>query len=481
MPKEAGAAYPERQSTRGGADGRDAVSRWTRVVLASIFVVLSLRVSAFRSDVFAADEYPVAPPGSTALTRLAMTAIGQQQGECFPWVRRVVQAATGIVLGNDYRLGYLQAGAVEVTPQTARNGDIIQIANDANTAPSADYPGLHTAFILEDEGGGKFTVIDSNSNFDGVVRVRTGYAPAAVAARYPGLSFHIYRLPERALGVPAPAPPASFVNTPGVIPIGSAAEIAADGDCLRVRTIAGLSGTIVGCLPTGARVTVTQPGPDVDGYHWVTISNGAISGWASERYLRAVNRIAVVPAAPPVVPTPVSTVGRILNGVIPPRGIALIVFGGGTDAQLLAASGCPRETASFWTFQDGQFVRLIAGASVPVVNAEWRNAFPDGIPSDIALMASCRPMTETSSEFDPNVAPVAASTPAPAATAPATPSATTAPSHYTVVEGDSLSGIAERFHGPDISIGKFLDALYDANGLTADSMLSLGQVLRIPR
>lgn len=57
----------------------------------------------------------------------------------------------------------------------------------------------------------------------------------------------------------------------------------------------------------------------------------------------------------------------------------------------------------------------------------------------------------------------------------------TAPSSYTVVEGDSLSSIAERFHGPDVSIGKFLDALYDANGLTEDSMLSLGQVLRIPR
>ena len=446
--------------------------RWFRATFISVCVVVALCVPVTSSIARAAEDSPISS-GASALTAWATTAVGQQQGECFPWVRRVVQTALGIVIGNDYRLGYLQAGAVEVTPQAARKGDIIQIANDANTTPSADYPGLHTALIVENEGGGRFKVVDSNSNFDGRVRVRNGYDPGAAAARYSGLSFHIYRLPEHASGASVPLPPASTGNTPGVIPIGSAAEIAADGDCLRVRTIAGLSGGIVGCLPTGMRVTVTQPGPDVDGYHWVTITNGAISGWASERYLRAVRALQPTPAASVAVPAPVPLTPRILSGVFPPRGIALIVFSGGTDAQLLAASGCPSETASFWVIQGERFVQLLPGVTIPIVNAEWRSTFPNGIPANTALMGRCRPLEAPS-------APTPVAAPPTAAAAATTPSVTADPSSYTAAEGDSLSSVAERFHRPNVSIGVFLDALYEANSLTVDSILRVGQVLRLP-
>jgi len=449
-----------------------------------VLFVVALALSALLSPIHA---YPTevlgAAPGANynALTRLAMTVIGEQQGECFPWVKRVVQAATGIVIGRDYRLGYLEAGLVEVPAAQARNGDIIQIANDANTRPDADYPGLHTAFVLENEGGGTFRVIDSNALYDGVVRVRRGYDPAATAARYPGLSFHIYRLPDATSGGLTPTPPSSLVNTPGIIPIGSAAEIAADGDCLRVRSIAGLSGAVLGCLPTGARVTVTQPGPDVDGYHWVTITTGGVTGWASERYLRAVG------AAPAAVATPPPATGRIVSGIIPPIGVGLIVFGGGTEAQLLAASGCPSETASFWASKDGRFVQLIPGVAVPIVNAAWREAFPGGIPSNLALMASCRPDAPPAA-----AAPAAAaSSPAPApsspaavptspAAAPTSPAAAPPPATYAVEAGDSLSRIAERFRAADTPFVDFLERLYAANGLTETSTITVGQTLHIP-
>ncbi len=438
--------------------------------------VVALFVPTFSSSASAADDVTLS--ASTALTQWATSALGQQQGECFPWLRRVVKAATGIQIGDDYRLGYLQAGAVEVSAQAAKRGDIIQIANDADTHPFADYPGLHTALVLDNLGGGKFRVIDSNSNFDGVVRIRETYDPGAAAARYPGLSFHIYRLPERPPSSVTPPPPNSGVNTPGVIPVGAAAEIAAEGDCLRVRSIAGLSGTILGCLPTGMRVTVTQPGPDVDGYHWVTITNGVISGWASERYLRPIGSVVgasalPTPAATPAPPPP----GRILSGVIPEFGIALVVFSGGSDEQLLAASGCPRASASFWSFRDQTFVQWLPGVPVPIVNAEWRDLYPNGIPAGTPLMVSCRRAPAVAPP--PTAAdPVAATTPSagPPASAP-----TPAPSTYTVEEGDSLSAIAERLHGPAVSIGTFLDALYELNGITADSLLRVGQVLKIPR
>lgn len=461
--------------------------RWARLELLCAFVVVAMCASLTVSQASAAEDSASVGVGANAVTAWAASAVGQQQGECFPWVRRVVQSVLGVTIGNDYRLGYLQAGAVEVTPQAARAGDIIQIAKDADTSPFADYAGLHTALVIDNQGGGKFRVVDSNSNFDGIVRIRDGYDPGAAAARYPGLSFHVYRLPDRSPTLstsptaPSGAPPALTVSTPGNLSIGGGAEVAADGDCLRVRSIAGLSGAILGCLPTGMRVTVTQPGPEVDGYRWVGISNGAIAGWASERYLRpmgAPTNGLVSETAPAPAPTP-----RIVNGVIPPRGIGLIVFSGGTDAELLAASGCPAETASFWTFQNDRFVQLLPGVPIPIVNAEWRSTFPDGIPASTPLMGRCRPL-EPSSSPEPAAAappPIPATTPAAIPTvAPAPPATSAAPSTYVVVEGDSLSAIAERFRRPEVSIGAFLDALYAANGLTAESVLRLGLVLRLP-
>jgi len=219
------------------------------------------------------------------------------------------------------------------------------------------------------------------------------------------------------------------------------------------------------------RVTVTQPGPDLDGYHWVTITNGVISGWASERYLQPVGPVVSASAVPAPVATPAPPPPRrILSGVIPEYGNALIVFSGGSDEQLLAASGCPRESASFWSFRDQVFVQWLPGVSIPIVNAEWRGLYPNGIPAGTPLMVSCRRATPSATTVG---------TPAPPAAPPAAlPGA--ALSTYTVEEGDSLSAIAERLHGPAVSFGAFLDALYDLNGVTADSLLRVGQVFKIP-
>ena len=104
-----------------------------------------------------------------AIARTALAALDQQRGECLPWVRSVIQAATGRTIGADYNTGYLQAGAIEVPLINARDGDIIQITNPTNTQPNADYVGLHTAIVLDNLGGGKFRVVDSNSNYDGIV------------------------------------------------------------------------------------------------------------------------------------------------------------------------------------------------------------------------------------------------------------------------------------------------------------------------
>ncbi|TAJ21559.1 MAG: LysM domain-containing protein, partial [Dehalococcoidia bacterium] len=132
-----------------------------------------------------------------------------------------------------------------------------------------------------------------------------------------------------------------------------------------------------------------------------------------------------------------------------------------------------------WTFQNNQFVQLLPGVAIPIVNAEWHSTFPSGIPANTPLMGRCRPLESPSSPAPAAVTPPPASTTAVAAPLPA-PVRTAALSTYAVEEGDSLSSIAERFHRPDVSIGTFLDALYAANGLTAESLLRVGQVLRLP-
>ncbi len=72
------------------------------------------------------------------------------------------------------------------------------------------------------------------------------------------------------------------------------------------------------------------------------------------------------------------------------------------------------------------------------------------------------------------VGPKAKPSPSPSAVATAAP--TTAPTNqqtYTVESGDSLSRIAQK-------VGVSLDALLQANGLNRNSILQVGQQLRIP-
>ena len=459
-------------------------------------VALALCAPAFRSDAVAARDIPVPnpiPASYNALTRLALTAVGQQQGECFPWMRRVVQAATGVVITTDYRLGYLQAGAIEVTPAAAQNGDIIQIANDANTAPAADYPGLHTTFILENQGGGKYEVVDSNSNYDGIVRVRDQYDPAASAARYPGVTFHIYRLPARATGAPAVTPPASLVNTPGVIPIGSTAVIAADGDCLRVRSIAGLSGAVTDCLPTGARVTVTQPGPNVDGYHWVTITTGAITGWASEQYLRASSGTVTGAAAPPVVSTPAPAV----RSLAPPSARSMYIVQPGDTLYSLAEMWrtppfdivSANNIADPSLIQVGQILIVPGASSVSIPAASVPSQPSRGATYAVQVgdsLSSLGSRWNTTTEIlaqlngmtDPNALqagqvltmPGGASVSIPAASVPSQPSRVAT---YTVQAGDSLSSLASLWNTT-------VDRVAQLNSMTDPNALQTGQVLTIP-
>lgn len=207
----------------------------------------------------------------------AMKYVGQWGGECWPWMRAVVLEATGKTIGFDYREGFWEAGAVEVSEADARQGDIIQFALDSNTAWDADYPGLHTAIVLENLGGGRFTVIDSNSQFDGIVRIRTDFYPKTRAAER-GLQYHIYRVSAGANEVLPPT-----TSAPAVLAPGDSAIVSAGAEGLRLRATPG--GTILRVLPDGTRVTVVGMPKVISGRTWVPISTPWGDGWSAAEYL----------------------------------------------------------------------------------------------------------------------------------------------------------------------------------------------------
>lgn len=82
--------------------------------------------------------------------------------------------------------------------------------------------------------------------------------------------------------------------------------------------------------------------------------------------------------------------GTIVSGSIPPTGgFGIIVFGGGTNEQLVTASGCPEETAVFWATSGGQFITYVPGSNVGAVNAQWNALFAGGIPANTGLIGRC--------------------------------------------------------------------------------------------
>ncbi|MSP22040.1 MAG: hypothetical protein EXR66_03310 [Dehalococcoidia bacterium] len=362
---------------------------------------------------------PIDVPVASRILGLAIQAVGTYQGECFPWVRRLVSQATGAAMGSGYRDGYLSAGAVEVALTDARAGDIIQLIDDADAGRNADYNGMHTSIAVDVLGAGRFRVIDSNLGFDGVVRVRDDYNPIVLAARFARINVHVYRFgqPTPASAADAPRVPTASSNQPigNTTQGGSAtspqqstsstAVIRADGDCLRLRAAPSTSAPVLTCLADGSTVTLRDGTQQADGVAWQAVSAGGRSGWVASQYLvKTGGAPAVLPTAQPTpAPSaPVSTAppaaapqtgsGSIIGEVPSGGGIALVVFSGGSVESLLGVTserGC--HPVSVWASPaGGGLVGMIAGAP-SVVNREWNALFPSGsLGASTPLLLVCR-------------------------------------------------------------------------------------------
>ncbi len=231
---------------------------------------------------------PVHADSNHPIVERALRDIGTYQGECWPWVRRVVFEATGREMGFDYRGGFLEAGAIEIEAADAAPGDIIQVARDGWTSPDADYPGLHTAIVIRNRGDGTFDAIDSNQAWDGIVRLRPAYDPFA-QANANGLQVRIYRFPGAAGQPPGPRTPGSSLAP------GDTVRVNTPGDCLRLRTSPG--GEIIQCLAHGTRVTVIEGPVRQVGVEWYRVATPLGEGWMAGLYLQRETGPAAAPSA----------------------------------------------------------------------------------------------------------------------------------------------------------------------------------------
>lgn len=240
-------------------------------------VVLALVAAAIMTITLVSSPAPARAEGTgSPIADAALRHLDTYGGQCWTFMQQVVAEATGIrVTGPGYRQGYLNAGAIEVSADEAVAGDIIQIASDANPGWGS-YPGLHTAIVLKNLGGGRFDAIDSNQNWDEWVRLRPNYDPYASAARN-GLQVHIYRMPGGSAG----DTPISFK-----LADGTPATVAAGGDCLNLRSAPGLSSGRLGCVPAGSTVSITGDSVVADGYTWVPVDTPRGTGWVAADFLQ---------------------------------------------------------------------------------------------------------------------------------------------------------------------------------------------------
>ncbi len=154
---------------------------------AGMLLVLGITLGVTAGPAHAVGTYDNANIATTALSYVGKNgttacADANKTGgdQCKQFVNCIVWMASGhsqwpVDPGGDYQKSYADVGGVEVAAADAKEGDIIQMGQWDTSSP------LHTAIVVSNEGAGKFTVVDANYNYDGMVNERSHWTPFAGA------------------------------------------------------------------------------------------------------------------------------------------------------------------------------------------------------------------------------------------------------------------------------------------------------------
>jgi hypothetical protein len=188
-------------------------------------------------------------------------------------------------------------------------------------------------------------------------------------------------------------------NSGGVVPGGAPTvdagpdRSAAPGEVVTLTANAVSASTITwqqvagtSVLPgviAGTTVTFTAPAVAVDPLRFVVVAEG--QGGV------AVGQVAISVTAPatPIVLDPAPIRGQIVSGAVHPSGVSLIVFGGGTPEELVAAATCEGVLSIWASGAEGGFIRYAPSAPA-FVNAQWLQRYPAGIPELTPVLVSCQ-------------------------------------------------------------------------------------------
>ena len=281
--------------------------------------------------------------GFTYLTAVPqVTAVSPVEG--------VLAGGTPILLTGS---GFVVGATVTIGGQPARNV-VVTSGTQITAVTPAGAPG--SATILITNPGGLITGL------------ATGFTFSATAATSPAPPVST----GTGIAVTSVSPASGPVGSPTLVTIVGQGFLAG-----AIVTIGGLPATNVTVI-SSTQILASAPTGATAGAALVVVSNVSAAGAALPNGFTFTAPGAPTPPAPPTT-----------GGTLPPGSSALMVFIGGSNADLVAASGCPSSRVVLWaTNAQGQWVGYIPTAP-SVINLSWEALFPTGIPANTPFYVRC--------------------------------------------------------------------------------------------
>lgn len=281
--------------------------------------------------------------GFTYLTAVPqVTAVSPVEG--------VLAGGTPILLTGS---GFVVGATVTIGGQPARNV-VVTSGTQITAVTPAGAPG--SATILITNPGGLITGL------------ATGFTFSATAATPPAPPVST----GTGIAVTSVSPASGPVGSPTLVTIVGQGFLAG-----AIVTIGGLPATNVTVI-SSTQILASAPTGATAGAALVVVSNVSAAGAALPNGFTFTAPGAPTPPAPPTT-----------GGTLPPGSSALMVFIGGSNADLVAASGCPSSRVVLWaTNAQGQWVGYIPTAP-SVINLLWEALFPTGIPANTPFYVRC--------------------------------------------------------------------------------------------